>query len=72
MDGFHPVLFAKELALAGNALMRFGGALDTILKLTRAFRQLLGYYVAAAGSVPVDDVRRKCDSLVHSKFMFCH
>jgi hypothetical protein len=47
MDGFHPVLFAKELALAGNALMRFGGALDTILKLALAFRQLFGDHVAA-------------------------
>jgi hypothetical protein len=52
--------------------MRFGGALDAILKLAGAFWQLLGYYVAAAGSVPVDDVRRECDSLVHSKFMPCH
>ena len=69
MDGFHPVLFANELALAGNSLMRFGRALNSIFKLTIALWQLLGYDVAAAGSVPVDDVRCECDSLVHSKLM---
>ena len=65
-------LFANKLALAGNPLMRFGGGLDAILKLAVAFRQLLGYHVAATGSIPVDGVRRECASLVHSKFMFCH
>jgi hypothetical protein len=65
-------LFASKLALTCDLLVRFGGALDPICKLAAALRQLLGYYVAAAGCPAVYDVRRERDPLAHSKFMFGH
>jgi hypothetical protein len=62
-------LFAIKLVLACNSFVRFGGILDPILKLTVPLRQLLGYYVAAAGCAAVYDVRCKRDSLAHLKLM---
>jgi len=41
-------LFASELALTGNSLVRFGDALDPVLELAIPLWQLLGDQVAAA------------------------
>jgi hypothetical protein len=64
--------FPSKLALAGYALVRFGNALDPVLKLAAPLRQLLGYDVAGTGG---SSIRKTCgerDSLTGSKLVFCH
>jgi hypothetical protein len=65
-------LFVRKFALACNALVSFGDALDSIFEFAITLRELLGDDVAAAGCAAIYDVDRERDSLVHSKFVLRH
>jgi hypothetical protein len=62
----------SEFALAGYSFVRFGDALDPVLKLAASLRQLLGYHVAGADRSPIRETCGERDSLTSAKFVFCH
>ena len=61
----------SKLALTRNSLVRFVGALDSILTFAIPLGQQLGYHVAAGDRYPVH-VRCEPDSLAYWKLMLCH
>src|SRR5579871_6722852 len=65
-------LFARELALAGNALVRFGCFLDPILKFAAPLGQLPRYDVSSATCIPICEVWSKCDLLAGLKLVLWH
>lgn len=65
-------LFARELALAGNALVRVGGPLDPVLKFAAPLGQLPCYHVASAACAPIREVWGECDLLASLKLVLCH
>jgi hypothetical protein len=72
LSGIEGRLFASKLALTGNSLVRFGGALDPVLKLAAPLGQLFYYHVASTACVPVCEVCRESDFLACSKLVLCH
>src|SRR6266446_4236330 len=62
-------LFTGKLALARNALVRFGKALDPIFKLAVPLGQLFGHHIAAFGSAPLHGPCGEPHSLACSKLV---
>jgi hypothetical protein len=60
-------LLTGKLALARNALVRLGNALDPIFKLAVPLGQLLGHHIAALGGAPLRGPCSEPHSLACSK-----
>ena len=63
--------YSRALDLTRNSLVRFVGALDSILTFAIPLRHQLGYHVTAGDRYPVH-VRCERDSLAYWKLMLWH
>lgn len=63
---------ASEFALAGYSLVRFGRALDPVLKFAASLRQLHGYHVAGTCRSPTRETCGERDSLTGSELVLRH